>query len=244
MSLYNDTEHPIREAIVNVHEQSLAAFAAPGAWWTGAERAAIVATARAARCAAGLQQAANAGDASAGAQTDLPEAADRVARQVAVSTNDLDRGFFEQALSDGLSDTEYSETVGIVARVAGLDVFARGIGVPSRALPSPAAGEPSRTRPATARNEGAWTETIPGGRRGAQEAIDTYGSDALQAAPFIYRALSLAPEGARGLIQLGQAQYVTLEEFMNLDFTFETDITRAQIELLAARVSAINQCFY
>ena len=47
-----------------------------------------------------------------------------------------------------------------------------------------------------------------------------------------------------GLILLGTAQYITLNEFMNLDFTFDPDITRRLVELLASRVSAINQCFY
>lgn len=242
MSLYSDSSHPIRDAIVTAHEQTLVSFAAAGTWWNGPERAAVVAEARAARCAAGLQQAADTDDAADCA--DLPEAARRVARQVAVSANDLDRSFFEQAVEDGLSDTRYAETVGIVARAAGMDIFARGIGVPSRALPPAGSGEPSRKRPKTARAEGAWADTIPAGRRGGQEAIDTYGSNAVEAAPFIYRALSLVPDEARGLIRLGSAQYVVLEEFMNLDFTFEPDITRTQVELVAARVSAVNECFY
>jgi hypothetical protein len=244
MSLYSDSEHPIRAAIVGAHEQTLASFAAPGTWWTGAQRCAIVAEARDARGAAGMQEPVDAAGTATAGQVELPEVVCRVTRQVAVSTGDLDRGFFEQALADGLSDAEYTETIGVVARAAGMDVFARGIGVPPRALSPPVAGEPPRTRPATARDEGAWTATIPGGRRGAQEAVDTYGSDALPAAPFIYRALSLVPAEARDLIRLGSAQYVVLEEFMNLDFTFEPEITRAQVELLAARVSAINQCFY
>ena len=39
-------------------------------------------------------------------------------------------------------------------------------------------------------------------------------------------------------------KFITLDEFMNLDFTFDPDITRRQVELVASRVSAINQCFY
>jgi len=241
MTLYHDSEFPIREATTTAHEQTLASFSAPGRWWTGAERAAIVAQARDARCEAGLQERT---EAAVETQTDLPEVARRVARQVAVSTNDLDRGFCDQALKDGLSDVQYTEIVGIVSRASAVDVFARGIGVPSRALASPASGEPSRERPETARAEGAWVESVPGGRRGKHEAINTYGSDAVEAAPFIYRSLSLVPEEAQGLILLGTAQYITLAEFMNLDFTYDPGITRRQVELVASRVSAINQCFY
>ena len=38
---------------------------------------------------------------------------------------------------------EYVETVSVVSRIVNLDVFARGIGVPPRALPSAAVGRAS-----------------------------------------------------------------------------------------------------
>jgi len=244
MSLYSDFAHPVRDAILKAHDETLRSFAAPGTWWNAAERCAIVAEARDARCEAGLQEPLESESSTVVDRAGLAETARRVARQVAVSTNDLDRSFCDQALADGLSDTEYTETVGIVALASALDVFARGIGVPSRALPSPQGGEPSGQRPTTARDEGAWVQSIPGGRRGGQEAIDTYGSDNPQAAPFVYRALSLVPEEAKSMIRHGTAQYLLLEEFMNPEFTLEPGITRPQVELVAARVSAINQCFY
>lgn len=167
MPLYHDFEFPVRDAIVKTHTAALASFAAPGTWWNAPQRCAIVAEARDARCEAGLQEPLD-GDVSSGnTDADLPEAARKVARQVAVSTNDLDRSFFDQAIAAGLTDTEYTETVGIVARASALDAFARGIGVPSRALPEPQSGEPSRTRPASAQDEGAWVQST---RRAAQRS--------------------------------------------------------------------------
>lgn len=240
MSLYHDCELPIRERIETTHAQALSSFSKPGRWWNAEQRVAIVAEARDARCDAGLQDQAVAGPSA----NDIPDSAKRVARQVAVSTNDLDRSFLDEAIADGLTDAEYVEVVGIVSRLADLDVFARGIGVPPRPLAEPAAGEPSRIRPETARSEGAWVDSIPGGRRGKQEAIDTYGSNAVEGAPFIYRALSLVPEEAQGLIALGAAQYLEIGDFMDLNFSYDSSITRAQCELVAARVSAINECFY
>lgn len=240
MSLYSDTDIPIRAELVDAHEKTMTSFADPGTWFSAAERAAIVGEARGARCEAGLQHATPATHSSA----EVSAATRRVARQVAVTTNHLDRSFYEQALADGLSDGEYTETVGIVARASNMDVFARGIGVPPRPVAAPKVGEPSRQRPATAREEGAWTATVPGGRRGKQDAIDTYGTNVVEAAPFIYRALSLVPAEAQGLITLGRAQYANIENFMDMAFTFEPDISRVQVELLAARVSAINECFY
>lgn len=240
MSLYQDSELSIRSALLEAHEQTMASFASAGVWFTGAERAAIVAEARAARVEAGLQKDAKTTEKT----TALPEGVRRVARLVGVSTNTLDHGFYEQALADGLSDNEYAETVGVVSRASSMDVFARGIGVVPRTIPTPDAGAPSRKRPQTARDEGAWTHTVPGGRRGKQEAIDTYGTNTVEGAPFIYRALSLVPPEAQGLVALGRAQYADIDNFMDMNFSFEPTITRVQVELLAARVSAINECFY
>ena len=242
MKLYEDSQLPVRDALIRAHSDTLNSFAMPGHWFSGAKRCAIVAESRRARCEAGLQE--DGANESASHNAGLPDPAKRIARQVAVSTNELEPQFFEQALADGISDAEYVEIVGVVSRAVNMDIFARGIGVPARLLPAPLEGEPSRTRPRTARNEGAWVPTIPGGARGEEEAKQLYGSSDPQAAPFIYRALSLVPMEAAGLIQLGGAQYVAISSFMDLGFTFEPTLSRPQYELVAARVSALNECFY
>ena len=115
MSLYSDFDHPIREEIVAAHTKTLESFAAPGTWRDAAQRRAIVEEARDARCQAGLQEPLDSRSDTTRANAELPEPARRVARQVAVSTNHMDRSFCDQALVDGLSDTEYTETVGVVA---------------------------------------------------------------------------------------------------------------------------------
>lgn len=243
MTLYDDFEVPVRPALEAAHARTLRSFAQAGTWYDAPARHALVAAARRARVEAGIQEtAADADDAPA--PDVLPAPARRVARQVAVSTNDLTREFLEQALADGLTDAEYVEIVGVVSRAVSVDVFARGIGVRSRALPPAEPGAPRRTRPIAARDEGAWTHTVPGGSRGGDEAKAIYGSADPQAAPFIYRALSLVPDEAAGLVALGTAQYLPLPEFMNLAFTFEPTLSRPQYELVAARVSARNACFY
>ena len=237
---YADTQLPIRAAIADAHTDTLNSFARPGTWYTAAQRCEIVANVRAARAAEQLQEMADPAECTG----QIGDAVRDIARTLAVSTNALDRSFYDAARDNGLSDTDYVEIVGIVARVVGVDIFARAIGVTPRTLPRPADGTPRRLRPHSARAEGAWVDTVPCGRRGKDEALQIYGSHKVEAAPFIYRALSLVPDEARGLIQLGAAQYVEIENFMNLDFTFEPTISRQQVELLAARVSAINECFY
>ena len=59
----------------------------------------------------------------------------------------------------------------------------------------------------------------------------------------IRRALSLVPEEAHAWFQLVETQYLP-GKWMR-DFANEyRAITHAQIELIAARVSVLNQCFY
>lgn len=240
MTLYADAGVPVRPALEAVHRETLASFAESGSWYSGPERCAMVAEARRARYEAGLQE--DCGDKST--QAELPEAERSVARRLATKIEDLDRGFLDDALAAGLTVDEYVEVVGVVSRAVNLDIFARGIGVPVRPLPVPVAGPPGRSRPATARDEGAWVPTIPGGSRGGDEARRIYGSNDPQAAPFIYRALSLVPGEAAGLVALGAAQYLEIKDFMDLGFTYEPSLSRPQYELVAARVSALNACFY
>ncbi len=240
MTLYPDAGVPVRPALEAAHRATLTSFAEPGGWYSGAERCAIVAEARRARYEAGLQE--DGGDETAHAG--LPQAETSVARRLATKVEDLDRGFLDDALAAGLTMDEYVEIVGIVSRAVNLDIFARGIGVPVLSLPAPVAGPPARSRPVTARDEGAWVPTVPGGSRGGDEAPRIYGSNDPQAAPFIYRALSLVPGEATGLVALGAAQYLEIKDFMDLGFTYEPSLSRPQYELVAARVSALNACFY
>ena len=244
MGIYQDSKHPVREAIATAHEQTLKSFTSPGNWFSGAERAQIISTARKARIEAGLQEPRSTEQSNDSNTTALAEAVINLAQKVAVDTKDLTADFYEDTLDAGLTDCEYVETVGLVARSLSVDIFSRGIGVETRALPSIVSGEPSRIRPATATHEKAWADTVPGGSAGGEDAMYIYGTDQAEAAPFIYRSLSLVPDEAKSLISLGAAQYLEIQDFMDLDFSFEPQISRAEVEVVAGRVSAINQCFY
>ncbi len=240
-TLYSDATLRVPEVIDTCHREQLDSFARPGTWFDGAERRAIVAEARRARVHAGLQALQSAG---AEAEGDLSEPVRRIARTVAVRTNDLDRSFVDEARSEGLTDEQYVETVGIVARCLSLDVFARGIRCRTRPVPAPASGEPTRVRPEAATGEGAWVPTVPGGKQGGEDAIVVYGSGHPAAAPFIFRGLSLVPPEAQGLIAMGAAQYVPIDDFMDFGYRYESGVHRSEVETVAARVSALNECFY
>lgn len=237
MSLYGDSTYHISDTLAAFHDDELASFARPGTWMTGEERTAVARHCRAARCQAGIQEA----DGDLDEDEVLPAALREVVTQVAVAPKDLERSFFENARAADISDAEYVETVGIVSRLVNLDVFARGLGVPMRTLHAPIDGEPSLDRPATAIDEGAWVASIPSDERGGDVGNDLYGGT-MQ--PFVYRALSLVPPEAERIMVGGRTQYLPIDKFFDFTYSHHAALSRAQLEIVAGRVSALNQCFY
>ena len=63
-------------------------------------------------------------------------------------------------------------------------------------------------------------------------------------APNVIKALSSVPDAVRLLKTLSAAQYVPMADVPNPSAGGKRAISRAQIEFIAARVSAINDCFY
>jgi alkylhydroperoxidase family enzyme len=52
------------------------------------------------------------------------------------------------------------------------------------------------------------------------------------------------PDALRDWRSLAAAQYLSLEDMTNYERHEHRALGRAQMELVAARVSAINECFY
>ncbi len=241
MTLYDDSGYSVRPEVTTAHEAALDSFRRPGTWWTGTQRAEIVAEARRARIEAGVQSPDGFSDQGPGALADLPEAARKAARDLAVAPKNIDRAFYDGIVPDGLTDAEYVETVSVTARATDLDVFARGIGAPMAEVGEPKDGEPSRNRPDGANDDIAFAPMIHNGRRGGEAGKALYGGEMM---PNILRATSLVPDEFRHVVSIVLPQYVSLDQFMNLDYTNDPSISRTQMELVAGRISAINGCFY
>jgi hypothetical protein len=241
MTLYDNCRYPVRPEVTASHQASLDGFSRPGTWWTGAQRAEIVAETRRARVDAGIQEADGWTDKGPGGIADIPDAARAVARQIGVAPKDIGRDFYDGNVPDGLTDTEYVELVGICARVVDLDIFARGAGMPMANLADPEGGEPSRARPETAGDDTAFAPMVYNGRRGGDVGQALYGGEMM---PNILRATSLVPNECEDVKAIALAQYVSMDEFMNMNFSNDPAISRTQMELVAGRISAINECFY
>lgn len=241
---YGEAPVPVREELKAAHRFLLEHVRAPGTWWTGEERVAIAAASRGApNC--GLCQARkeslSAGAiggrhrASGGLREEVVDAVHRIR----TDPGRLSKPWFDEVIAGGIAEGSYVEMVGVTALVAGLDYFARALGIPPFPLPAPLPGEPLRYRPAAAKPEGAWVPMITPENAAGPEA-DLYGEAAI--IPNIMRALSLVPSEVRALRRAAETHYVPVEQIS--DPTVRRALDRPQMELVAARVSALNECFY
>ena len=245
---YGDSSLPIRDDLAAVHRDAWARLALPGSWWTGARRLEIAAAARAARRCGLCQERKAAVSPNAvqgghdGPATLPPRTLDAIHR-IVTDPGRLSRSWLRGLLDADLPDTHYVELLGVTVTVTAIDLFARAIGVTPAPLPDPVSGEPSRIRPAAAREDGAWVPLVPAGEAGGDEARDLYGD--VDHMPNIGRALSLVPAEVRGLLSISGAHYMTIDHVADPTYvTPGSALDRPQMELVAARVSALNDCFY
>lgn len=238
----------VRADIIDLHQRIWAWLAQPGLWWTGAERIAIAAELRRARdcslCAerkAALSPFAIDGaiDGVHDTVSDLPAAAIDAVHRIATDPGRLSEKWYREIVAGGVSDAAYVELVVIVACVTAVDTFARALSVSPFALPEAVAGEPSRIRPEGAIAEGAWVPTIPLGGAGVAEA-DIYNEGF---ATNSYRSISLAAPQARMFFDVLAVYYVNRDHITDPTYSSRA-ISRAQMEVVAARISALNQCFF
>jgi hypothetical protein len=239
---YDDVPVTVRRDLREAHRRAWDRLAEPGTWWTGAERVAIAAEVRNARCCRLCTERRASLTAVSGDHDVigvLSDAAVEAVHRIASDNGRLSRSWYDGVLAAGLSEGHYVEIVGVVASVVNIDAFCRAMGVPPRTLPAPKSGEPSRHRPAGAVPGEAWVSMIPARRAVGPEA-DLYAG--MPGAPNVIRAMSLVPDEVRALRDLSDAQYVGTSEM--LDLSSSRSLDRMQIELIAARVSVLNECFY
>ena len=234
----------VRDDIRAAHRRLWDHLATAGTWWTGAQRVGIAAEARCADACelcttrrAALSPAAVHGEHRN--RGHLPHNVVDVIHRVRTDPARLSRPWFDSVVAGGLEVAAYVELVGVVTMVTGVDYFARALGIASFPLPEPRLGSPSQHLPASAKPGGAWVPMIAPEDASGQEA-DLYPRDVM--IPNIVRALSLVPDEGRMLQILAAAHYLPVEQIS--DATARRALDRMQMELVAARVSALNQCFY
>jgi hypothetical protein len=242
---YATASVPVRDDLLAAHRRAWRRLAQSGNWWAGAERVAIAAEVRNAwQCP--LCKARKAAlspytiEGTHDCVSKLSKSAVDVIHRVVTDPGRLMQAWFKKTMAAGeITDAQYVEMIDVVVAVVSIDSFCRGIGVPLHPLPTPESGGPSHYRPATAQLEEAWVPMIPvGGAIGAEADL----WNAAGRVGNVIRALSLVPDAVRQLMDLSTAHYVPRDHFM--DFAWGRSLSRAQMELIAGRVSALRGCFY
>ncbi len=232
---YADSAWSIPDRIREAHIRSWDRLATPGEWWSGAERVSIAAESR--RASALVDGLPDPGP----GPTELPEAAVFAVHKLIGDLPGVTLEWYEETINaEGMSDARYIELMGVLVHVWSVDEFHRALGLELEPLPDPNPGEPTRRRPEGLADHGSWPSTIAAEDVAESEA-DIYAG--MSRAPNVLAALSLHPDSVRWLNDLFEAHYLSWEDMGDMD-TRVRALTRPQLELMASRVSALNECFY
>ena len=246
---YTEAPYPVRTDIQQAHAAFWQRLAKPGSWWTGTERIAIAAESRAALtcswCATRKRSLSPYGQSGEHDQAPrhsgiLTAAALDAVHRVVTDQSRITRRYVDDNAEQGLGKGAYVELVGLVVAVFSIDEFHRGLGMSLEELPAPAAGSITRYQPEYISDDIGFVPTIPAqGAVGAEADLWPGGR-----APNVVRALTLVPDALRDWRELGSAQYLSFEQMGRFGQEENRSLNRMQIEMIAGRVSSINECFY
>ena len=227
-----DTDLPLRDDLAAAHGEVSRRWSRPGTWLTGAQRAEIVAQVRAARDHRSVSGEAlppwvqpNSIDGLIDADGPLPAAAVDAVWRITNHPGTLTQDWYQSIIDRGVDPLAYVELVGLVAQSNCVDRFADALELPRIELDEPADGPPAlQGAPAEVKYHWVPTADIP--------------------MPNVIRALSAVPAENDALFILSDAQYVPMERVRGDVVSDRNSLTRPQIEVVAARTSKLNECFY
>ncbi len=238
---FDASPDPIRSDLQEAYRRAWAHIAGPGTWLTGSERVAIAGETRRARsCDLCAERKAALSPFSVGKEhTATPNLSVPLLDLVHRVTTDaarLSEKWYRGLLQQGLTPDAYVEALGVTVITISIDRFHHALGLPLEPLPDPQPGEPTRVRPENVVETEAWVPMQ------ASRAITRLVGLPPGPAPYVLRALSLVPAELKAWMGVGAAQYLGPQDMLRFDQTRAID--RSQIELVAGRVSALNECFY
>lgn len=245
---YSQAPYPVPDYKADAHRGAWQYMASPGSWWTGAERIAIAAASRAAHdCELCRQRKAALSPNAVSGSHDGPTGGlpDKVIEAVHRITTDPARltGTWVESLVDGEAFTygHYVEMVSLIVNLISIDTFHGALGLPLEPLPKAEPGAPDNYLPPGAAIDVAWVPMLLPENLSEREADIYYGAPRMG---HVIRAMSLVPDAVRWLNALSEAHYLPTPEVGNFASGGRLTLSRMQTELVAARTSYYNDCFY
>jgi hypothetical protein len=221
----------VRDDLAEAHRQAWEHIAAPGSWWSGAVRVELAGTALMAIADDDPLPPWVAVTSTSRLGSDLvaPGTAHdvvyRLARHAGTMTVDV-----YCAAAGELGELPYVELCAIVSTVAAVAHFARNIGVVPPPLPAPIAGLPSGDRPEHLEQpQFNWVPVV-------------VPADQVAA---VVQAYTSVPGEQFNTWRMADAQYMPQQEMVRPDWTRRPGgLSRPQMELVAARLTRLRDCFY
>jgi hypothetical protein len=217
---YQSSGFAVRESIKQAHRSSWDLIAKPGSFWTGEERVQIAEQARSAR----LQRSELPFNRNY-PHSNLPDGALEVARTIAADAKRINPKWASEQIAL-IESGPYVEISSIVVTITAIDTFSEALGREHAALPSPQPGQTTGEQNPTVADIGGYVPMMEPWQ-----------------GPNVARALSLVP-AANALFMSNVQQMYASNGGGFSDMVWDGPLSRPQAELLAARVSSVNECFY
>lgn len=217
----------VRTEVATAHQRFLDHLEAAGEWWSSAQRLTIADEVRRARGADPLPPwiaPSTVDDLVPDGHELIPPVVDAVWR-IANHPGSLTHQWYAEVIGRGIEPAAYVELVSIIAMTVAVDSFCRSAGIAPLGLPDPTATM-ARGPQQEGTIEDHWVPTV---------ATDM---------PNVRKALSIVPAEMDMQGYLLDAQYVpggALAVGLAEDIW---SLGRLQVELVASRVSTVNECFY
>jgi hypothetical protein len=155
-------------------------------------------------------------------ETLATEAMDELVRRLSVEAHTIRQDWIAELAAEGIDAYTYVEVLGIVARLSALDTFCFGLDADLVDLPVGSDDPPTGRVAREAAIEGGWVPTV--GRA------------------FPPTALTAVPSEHDAWEDVHNVLYLSMAEMRDLDVN--KGLHRTQMELVAARTSLLNDCFF
>tara|TARA_Y100000741_G_scaffold151196_1_gene114109 strand:+ start:4049 stop:4723 length:675 start_codon:yes stop_codon:yes gene_type:complete len=196
----------------------------PGAWWTGHQRIEIAQEVRNSSQPTLVERVNDLSRYSHQETESLSPYVRAVVRKIAYESSTIDKSAYD-SIVEVLGQDRYAELAAIITQVAPIFTLADILGYSREKLPTAHDGAPTKERPEDLVNDVAF--------------LPTFSPNGL---PHVAVSLSLAQADNARRMLLVRSMY-SGTNFGEMIWEHRS-LSRQQIELVAARTSAINECFY
>ena len=224
MTEFNSLNAEISDEIIESFQIVWNGLGKPGAWWSGAERIEIAKEIRDSRPPSLGDWTTDFSNYSNKGTKGITPFVRAVVRRVTHESSSIDRNTYQQIVGE-MGEDRYAELTAIVSQLVPIDRLHDILGYNRVELPIPESGNPSGERPKGLTTGIAFLPTFPA-----------------NGLPHIAVSLSLAQADNARRMLLVRSMY-SGTDFNQMIWTHR-NLSRQQIELVAARTSAINECFY